>query len=302
LVVSFAFLVIVTFLIVQMIPGDPARAVAGQEATLEQVEETRHQLGLDRPIWEQFSRYLGDIFDGTLGDSFRTGTVSEMILVRLPFTLGVAIAAILITLLVSIPLGLVVAVATRGGRRPTLSLVFSWVTAIVDAVPVYVRACILVLVFALWLKLLPAGGAQEQSSYVLPIAALAVGPICSVARVVRREAETVLEADYVRTLRGWRLPPWKIHLKYVLPSLLTSTLTMSGLMLTGMIGGALVMETVFAWPGLGIGVVQAILVKDFPMVQGSILVLGMMAVTINLLVDVFLAVVDPKMLREGKSQ
>jgi peptide/nickel transport system permease protein len=289
-------------MIVQLIPGDPARAVAGQEATVEQVERVRHQLGIDQPIAVQFARYVGDIFDGTLGDSYRTGTVSELVMLRMPYTLGVALSAIAVTLVLAIPLGLMVAVLTRGGRRRGLAQAFSWTTALIDAVPVYVRASLLVIVFALGLRVLPAGGAQSQASYVLPITALAIGPACSLARVVRREAESILEADFVRTLRGWRLPPWKVYLKYVTPTLLTSALTMSGLMLTGMIGGALVMETVFSWPGLGTGVVQAILVKDFPVVQGTILVLGMIAVVINLSVDVVLAVVDPKILKDGRSQ
>ncbi|MDR2566738.1 MAG: ABC transporter permease [Bifidobacteriaceae bacterium] len=301
LVVSFAFLAVVTFSIVQLIPGDPARAIAGNEATVEQLAEVRRDLGLDQPIATQFGNYLAGIFDGTLGRSYRTGTVAELISVRIPYTLGVALPAIVVTFLVAIPLGLGVAVATQGGRRRRLGVVFSWITAAVDAVPVYVRAALLVLVFALSLKWLPAGGAQTQAAYVLPITALAIGPICSLSRVARREAEVALEADFVRTLRGWRLPARRIHIKYIAPTLLTSVLTMSGMMLAGMIGGALVMESVFSWPGLGTGVVQAILVKDFPVVQGTILVLGMVAVVVNLVVDIALAVIDPKLLKDGRS-
>jgi peptide/nickel transport system permease protein len=300
--VSFAFLTVVTFCIVQLIPGDAARAVAGQEASVEQVEIVRHRLGLDRPVLEQFGSYVASIFNGTLGDSYRTGTVAELISVRVPYTMGVALPSIVIALLLSVPLGMSVAVATRGGRHRILGAVFSWVTAAIDAIPVYVRASLLVILFALILKWLPAGGAHTSTAYILPITALSIGPVCSLARVVRREASSLLEADFVRTLRGWRLPNWKLLLKYVTPALLTSALTMSGIMLTGMIGGALVMERVFSWPGLGTSVVQAILVKDFPVVQGTILVLGMIAVLVNIAVDIALAAIDPKVLSDGRQQ
>lgn len=294
LLLSFAFLVVVTFSIVLLIPGDAARAAAGPDASLEVVEATRQSLGLNEPVWRRFLNYVGDIFSGTLGTSFRVGTVGEQIAVRAPYTLIVAGSAILITLILAFVLGVGVTVLTRDGRRAWLAQVFSWVTAVVDAIPVYVRGTLLIIVFALSLGMLPAGGAQQPSSFVLPIVALAIGPVCSLSRIVRREADSALQANYIRTTDGWRLAGRTVYLKYLLPNVVTAALTLSGLMLSGMIGGALVMEQVFSWPGLGTSVVNAIITRDYPVIQGTILVLGMVAVIINILIDVALAAVDPR--------
>ncbi len=153
-------------------------------------------------------------------------------------------------------------------------------------------------VFAVTLAVLPPAYSKNHvgTSFVLPVVALAIGPICTVARVVRRETAVVLEQDYMRTAKGWRLSALPLYAKYALPNLLTSTLTLSGLILTSMIGGAIIIETVFAWPGLGRGVVQAIANKDYPLIQGIILVLGILAAVLTLLVDVILGAIDPRTL------
>lgn len=294
IVLAFCVLVIMTFLIVQLIPGDAARAIAGNDATIEQVDAMREQLGLNAPLWEQFMTYVQNVFSGTLGESYRVGTVGKQIALRAPYTMTVAGLSIIITLASALILGITVAVLTREGRRRWLDIAFSWITAVVDAIPVYVRATLLIILLALQMKLLPAGGAQTASSFVLPVLALSIGPVCSLSRVVRREAESILEADFIRTTQGWRLSQTLVNIKYVLPNVMTSALTMSGLMLSGMIGGALVMEKVFSWPGLGTSVVDAIIGRDYPVVQGTILVLGMMAVLINTVVDVVLAIIDPR--------
>jgi peptide/nickel transport system permease protein len=135
-----------------------------------------------------------------------------------------------------------------------------------------------------------------SASFVLPIAAIVIGPICTVSRVVRRETAVVLDNDYLRTARGWRLPAWKRYVKWALPNLLTSTLTVSGLVLTGLIGGAVVIESVFALPGLGSGIIKAILDRDYPLIQAMVIVIGMIAALINLLVDILLGLIDERTL------
>ncbi len=162
-------------------------------------------------------------------------------------------------------------------------------------------ATLLVVLFALGIGLLPIfppafSVRAGASAFVLPIAALVVGPICTISRVVRRETAVVLENDYIRTARGWRLRPVALYLKYALPNLLTTTLTLSGLVLSGMIGGALIIESVFALPGLGTGIIKAILDRDFPVIQGMVLVIGMIAALINLFVDVLLGLIDSRTL------
>lgn len=302
LILAISALVLLTFFLVQLVPGDPARIAAGVEASTEDVEVARKRLGLDQPLLVQLFRYVIGLFTGDLGTSFRTGeAVSEIIGVRFPYTLSLALFAITVALIFAISLGLAVAGLTRGNRNRWLDVGFSWVTATVQTIPIYVVGAILVLIFAVSLMLLPAGGAASPASFVLPVAALSFAPACSIARVVRREAASVLEQDYMRTARGWRIPLFAQYAKYALPNLLASTLTLSGLILGSMLGGSIIIERVFAWPGLGNGIIEAILERDYPVIRGIIFVVGSMAVLLNILIDFVLASLDPRILRSGKA-
>ncbi|MET7330927.1 ABC transporter permease [Nonomuraea sp. NPDC005650] len=302
LVVIFIALLVVSFLIVQLIPGDPAVGVAGANADLADVQRVRAELGLDRPIWERFLVYAGGVFSGDLGTSFMyRQPVETIIMNRLPFTATIAVTGIVVVLLVAVPLGMVIGVLTRGGRRRWLDVAFGVVTGFLDSIPGYIMASFLVVMFALGIGLVPLfppayaprfGGA----SFVLPVAAIVIGPICTISRVVRRETAVVLDTDYMRTARGWRLPAFRRHVRWALPNLLTTTLTLSGLILTGMIGGAIIIESVFALPGLGSGIIKAILDRDYPVIQGMVLVIGMIAALVNLLVDVLLGLIDQRTL------
>jgi len=299
LLVSVLVLVVVTFLIIQLIPGDPALAVAGPDASAADVERVRTELGLDLPLWQQFADYVGGLLRGDLGNSFTWGVpVSTILANRLPFTISIALVAMAIVLVVAVPLGMAVSVLTRGGRRKPLDLGFGVVTGFLSSVPGYVIATLLVVVFAITLGIVPPAYSSQAgfASFPLPIIALAIGPACTVARVVRREMSAVLEQDYIRTARGWRLRPSRIYLRYALPNLLTTTLTLSGLILAGMFGGTIVIESVFAWPGLGSGVIAGILNRDYPVIQGIVLVIGLLATAVNLVVDIALALIDPRSL------
>ncbi len=299
LVLTLVVLIVVTFLIVPLIPGDPAVAAAGPDASQAQIAAVRAELGLDRPMTEQFASYLGGLLHGDLGTSFRlSASVSDIIAARLPYTVGISLIAIVLVLVVAVPLGMAVGILTRGGRRRWLDVTFGFGTGLVAAIPPYVMATLLVVVFAVTLDLLPPAYSRNHpgTSFVLPVLALSIGPVCTIARVVRRETAVVLEQDYLRTARGWRLRAARLYGKYAMPNLLTSTLTLSGLILASMLGGAIIVETVFSWPGLGLGVVQAIIAKDYPVIQGIILVLGMVAALLTLLVDVLLGLVDPRTL------
>jgi peptide/nickel transport system permease protein len=294
--------VLVTFLIVQLIPGDPAVALAGGDATTTEIELLRTRLGLDLPVWQQFVAYVANLAQGDLGMSFQYNQpVAEIIGNRLPFTATIALVGIVIVLLVAVPVGMVVGVQTRGGRRRWLDTLFGAITGLLDSVPGYVMATILVILFALGIGLLPVlppaySERVGAAAFVLPVTAHVIGPICTISRVVRRETGVVLENDYMRTARGWRLKSVALYLKYALPNLLTTTLTLSGLILSGMLGGALIIESVFALPGLGTGIIKAILDRDFPVIQGMVLVLGMVAALVNLLVDILLGLIDSRTL------
>lgn len=301
LAVNVALLVIVTFLIVQLIPGDPAVAIAGENANLEQVEMVRVQLGLDQPFPVQFLNYLTGVVQGDFGDSYRYRVPAlDVVMAAVPYTLSITIPAVLLLLVVGITAGMAVGVATRGDRRRFLGTSFNVVTGFVSSVPVYVQATALVVVFAVWLRALPPAYSQAydlSQAAILPVLSLTLGGACAVARVVRRETAVILEQDYMRTARGWRLPALTLYAKHMLPNLLTTALTLSGIILTALLGSALITEAVFAWPGLGGVIVQAIAIdKDYPVIRAAVFVIGLISLVITLVIDVILGIIDPRTL------
>ncbi len=299
LILTFFVAIVVTFVAILLIPGDPALLAAGPDATLDQIQRVREAMGLERPVWERFVEYVGGVLVGNFGTSFSiSAPVIDIVLARLPFTLMLAGVAITVVLLVALPLGVTVGALTRNGRRPWLDSVFGFVTSLFIAIPPYVKATLLVVLFAIWLSVFPPAYSRNNvgASLVLPVLALALGPISSIARVARRETAVVLGQDYVRTARGWRLSQSKIYLKYVLRNSLTSALTLSGIILAGMIGGAVIVETIFNWPGMGLAVVNALINRDYPLIQGLILFLTMASAVLILLVDTILGIIDPRTL------
>jgi peptide/nickel transport system permease protein len=259
------------------------------------VAARRQQLGLDLPLWQQYGRYIRGLASGDLGQSMGSDLpVAQIIGERLPETVRLALLAFGVVMLVAIPLGLAMAVLTNGGRHRGAELGFTAGTGVFAAVPEFLLAVGLVVVFAVGLRVLPVAGRAGPASYILPVLALAIGPAAALARIVRVEALTVLGTDYLRTARAKRLPPRLLYLRHALPNLLTSTLTIGGLLLTGLIAGSILVETVFAWPGLGSTIVQSILAKDYPLVQGIVLTYGFAVLLVNLLVDILLGVLDPR--------
>ncbi|MDR6989144.1 peptide/nickel transport system permease protein [Paenarthrobacter nitroguajacolicus] len=296
-ILSVFLLVTLTFLIVPLIPGDPARAIAGTDATPDTLARLRETMGLDQPMPVRFLDYVSSLMQFDLGTSFRfNDPVTAIIASKLPYTAQLAFTAIIVVLLVSTSTGMAVGILTRGGRRRWLDLLFGNVAGFLASLPGYVTATLLVVAFAIMVPIFPAGGADSISALVLPTLALALGPTCAVARVVRQETATVLEQDYMRTARGRRLPPMRLYLRHALPNLLTSTLTLTGLILASLLGGAIIIETVFNYPGLGNEIIQAIIYRDYPVIQGIIVVVGLIATILNLLVDVVLGIIDPRTL------
>lgn len=297
LALSLTLLVVLTFLIVPLIPGDPAVAILGPDATPDAIAALRERLHLDSPLWEQFVLYLQGLATFDLGESFRySSPVTTTIATKLPYTATVAFGAIAVVILVAIPLGMLIGVLTRGGRRPWLASGFGAVAGFFASFPAYVAGTLLIVVFAIGLKVLPAGGATAPGAFVLPIAALAIGPTFAVARVVRQETFGVLAQDYMRTARGRRISTARLYLRHALPNLMASTLTLTGLILAGLLGGAVIIETVFSLPGLGMEVVQAIIYRDYAVIQGIVLTVGAIAIAINLVIDVLLGMIDPRTL------
>jgi len=295
LLVSLWVVITAAFGMIHLIPGDPVRAALGPAAPAELVQARRAALGLDDPLWQQYLNYLHHLVTGEFGTSTLSGLpVAEVIGDRLPATGELALASFILAILVSVPLGLAMAVVTRNGRRRPAELAFTSTSAILAALPEFLVAVGLVYVFSVTLGWAPVAGRSGPDSYVLPVLALAIGPAAVLARIVRVETLAVLQADYIRTARAKRLPSRLIYLKHALPNALTATITLGGLILGGLIAGTVLVENVFAWPGLGSTIVSSILAKDYPVVQGIVLIYGIGVLLINLVVDIALALLDPR--------
>ena len=295
LLVSVWVLVTLAFAMIHLVPGDPVRAALGPSAPAELVEARRAALGLDAPLWRQYLDYLGGLLTGDLGASILNGRpVADLLSQSLPATLEIALLAFVFTIVVAIPLGTVMAVLTRGGRGRRTELAFTSTTVVVGAIPEFLLAVGLVYLFAVKLDLLPIATRGGIDSYVLPVIALGLAPALVMARILRVEMLTVLGQDYIRTARAKRLPFWRVALQHALPNALTAVLTLAGLLVSGMVAGTVLVETVFAWPGLGSSIVESILAKDYPVVQAIVLVYGVGVLLVNLLVDVALVLIDPR--------
>ncbi|MFI9551050.1 ABC transporter permease [Nonomuraea endophytica] len=299
--VSLWVLVTAAFLMIHLIPGDPVRGALGLTAPVELIRERRAALGLDDPLWTQYLDFLRGLVTGDLGTSMVSNMpVAQTIGERLPETVKLALPAFALVLAAAIPIGLVMAVLTRGGRRRAGELAFTSTSVFLAAIPEFLLAVGLVYAFAVQLPWFPVAGRGGLISYVLPVLALAVAPAAILSRIVRVELLSVLGDDYIRTARAKRLTARLVYLRHALPNALTATLTVAGLTLTAMVVGTVLVENVFAWPGMGSTIVESILQKDYPMVQGVVLVYGAGVLLVNLLVDVLLAVLDPRSaIKEG---
>lgn len=295
LLVSLWILVTAAFLMIHLIPGDPVRTALGPTASAELVAAKRESLGLNDPLPVQYIDYLRGLLVGDFGTSIQSSLPAiDVITVRLPATASLALLAFVFAVVISVPLGVIMAVATRRGRRRKLELGFATSSVLVSAIPDFLLGVALVAVFGVSLGWLPIAGRSGPESYILPVIALSLGPAAVLARIVRVEMLGVLEADFVRTARAKRLPAWRIHLTHALPNAVTAALTLGGLLLGSLVVGTVLVENVFAWPGLGSTIVSAIQTKDYPMVQATVLVYGAGVLIINTVVDAVLAALDPR--------
>jgi len=300
LLVSLWVLVTASFAMIHLIPGDPVRGALGPTAPADLVDARRHSLGLDEPLLTQYWQFLKGLSHGDLGTSiYSQQPVADVVAQRLPATLTLAVLAFVVAVGVSIPLGAMMGVLTRRGHGRRTELAFTTTSVVVSTIPDFLIGVGLVFVFGVHLEWLPVAGNDTPSAYVLPVIALAVGPAAILARIVRVEMVAVLEADFVRTARAKRLPARTVYLGHALPNAVTAALTLCGLILGAMVAGTVLVENVFAWPGLGSTIVSSILTKDYPVVQAIVLVYGLGVLVTNTVVDVALALLDPRsMIRE----
>jgi peptide/nickel transport system permease protein len=288
------------FLVLRLSPGDPGATLAGPDATPEAVEAARHQLGLDRPLVEQYGDWIGGVVTGDLSTSFVNGAeVSEIVSRGIGNTGMLALCALLLALLLAFPLGVAGAVVRRGWLRTLLA----GVNVLMLAVPTYVTGVVLVLVFAVGLRLLPPGGyvsffddpVESIQFLVLPSICLALPAAAVLARFLTASLQRAVREEYyfaarMRGLRGRRL-----LVRHGLPNSVGPVVTVLGIQIGNLLGGAVIVEGVFAWPGLGQAMVRAAEARDYPVVQALLLLAVAVFIVLQLLSDVVYAAIDPRM-------
>jgi peptide/nickel transport system permease protein len=289
-VITLLGVVLVMVLLVRALPGDAARVIAGLQATPEQVEQVRLSLGLDQPVPVQYWRYVVNLAQGSLGTSARFGTtVLSEIGHRLPYTIVLAICGTFFGAIFGIALG--VLAATHKGR---------WVDAFGSmlgvagiSMPVYWLGILLIVLFSVQLRWLPIGGAEGLASLVMPTITLGVFSMAVVSRMTRSTMLDTLDQDYVRTVRAKGVAEW-VAVRHALRNAFIPILTVIGLQFGTLLGGAVLTETVFSWPGIGQLLVQSINNRDFPLVQGIVFVFAAMFIALNIVTDLLYSVVDPR--------
>ena len=283
--------VLIVLLSMELIPGDPVALMLGEFATPESIAATRAELGLDRPLVVRYVEYVLDVVRGDLGTSIKDNRpVATMIGETLPATAQLAGAAVLLSVLVGVPLG-VVSAARPGGILDNLVRVVSLAGL---SMPVFWTGLVFIVFFSVTLGWFPVAGRGTLRHLVLPSVTLALPSIAILARMTRASLLEVLQEDYVRTARSKGLSRRSLLYKHALRNALIPVVTALGLQLGQMLGGAVLTETVFSWPGLGRLTVFAIFNRDFVLVQGVVLVLATVYVSVNLLVDLSYGLFDPR--------
>lgn len=285
------------FLLIHLVPGDPVEVMLGESASVADRDALRTALGLDRPLATQYLNYLQGLLQLDLGNSlhFRR-PVAELLLERLPATLLLAAVTLVFTLGISIPLGILAAVR-KDTAVDTGAMTFSLLGV---SVPNFWLGPLLILVFSLWLGWFPVSGRDGFSSVILPALTLATGLAAILSRMVRSSMLEVLGEDYMRTAHAKGLPQSAILLHHGLRNALLPVITLLGLQLGALLAGAVITETVFSWPGIGLLTIEAIQTRDYPVVQACVLLISVGYVFINLLTDIAYAGIDPR-IRLGES-
>jgi len=282
----------VVFSLLRLLPGDPAVVIAGPQATAADVIRIRQQLGLTQPIWQQYVSFMGRLAHGDLGQSTRTGApVVQEIFARVPFTAVLATTSLLIAVTVGVTAGVIA--ATR--RNTSTDLGISGSAVFGASMPTYWLGLMLIIVFAVHFRMFPAGGSDRGAiSLVLPAITLALFSTGLIARQTRSAMLEVLGQDFVRTARAKGAARTAVLIRHALRNALLPIVTVIGLQFGTLLGGAVLTESIFFWPGVGRLLVDSIGSRDYPVVQGVVLLLSLSFIAINLITDLLYAYVDPR--------
>ena len=283
--------VTVVFSFIHLVPGDPILAMVGERAQPADIAKLREQLGLNDPLHLQYFRYLSRLVRGDLGVSLHTGKpVIKTIIQRYPATIKLALASLLLALIISIPLG-VVSATHRNSTVDHLSMVSALLGI---SMPNFWLGPLLIILFSIKLNLLPVSGSEGWSHLILPAITLGTAMTALLTRMVRSTMLEELGQDYIRTARAKGLPERVVIYKHALKNALIPVVTIVGLQFGTLLTGAIITETIFAWPGLGRLTIQAISQRDYPLVQGCILMISLTYILVNLATDLIYTILDPR--------
>ncbi|KXH84073.1 glutathione ABC transporter permease GsiC [Sporosarcina sp. HYO08] len=282
---------ILIFLFVHMIPGDPARLVAGEDATLEDVELVRKELGLDKPLHEQYINYMANLVKGDLGTSLKTKRpVTEEVFERFMPTFWLTFWSMVWAVVIGLIIGVVS--ATKRNKWQDYLGMFGAVSGL--SLPSFWLGLMLIQLFAVTLGWFPSGGMESWKSYILPSFTLGTGVAAVVARFTRSSLMDVLKEDYIRTGRSKGLSEGKVVWGHGLRNAMIPVVTMTGLQFGFLLGGSVVIETVFSWPGLGKLLIDSVAYRDYPVIQAEMLIFALEFILINLIVDLLYGVLNPQ--------
>ncbi len=289
--------VTLVFCLIHLVPGDPVDAMLGETALPAQRQDLREALGLDRPLGEQYLRFLGGLARGDLGTSYRYSTpVRDLVVERYPATVQLTLAAMLVAIAIALPAGVLAAVRPR----TWVDHASSGFALLGVSIPNFWLGPMLILVFAIWLDWLPVSGRGGLASLVLPAVTLGTAMAGILARMTRSSLLEELGADYIRTARAKGLREPAVVLRHGLRNALVPIVTLLGLQFGALLAGSVITETIFAWPGLGKLLMDAIQARDYPVVQGVVLAIALSYVAVNFLTDLVYAWADPT-IRLGES-
>ncbi|HMQ79058.1 MAG TPA: ABC transporter permease [Ignavibacteria bacterium] len=283
----------VTFSLMYVIPGDPARLMLGQRADIASIDAVRKQLGLDDPLYVQYGRFMIKAVQGDLGRSYSSNRdVLTTIIETFPATAVLAVSALILSSIIGILIGVISSV-----RPYTFADNFSMLVALFGiSFPPFALGLIMALVFGAWLKWFPISGYINNGMIylVLPMLTLALRPLAIIARLTRSSMLDVLGQDYVRTARAKGVNEWKVIIKHALRNALNPVITTISAWLAALLGGTFFIEYIFNWPGIGLLAINSILSLDFPMIQGTVLFTAVIFIIVNMIVDIVYAFLDPK--------
>ncbi len=287
--------IIITFVLMYIIPGDPVVSMVGERFDESRIEELRNELHLNEPLWKQFLVYMGNVIQGDFGRSFITDRpVMEDLLDKLPNTAMLAAAAMFFAVLIGVGIGII------SSLRPNTILdrgIMIFALAGIST-PVFWLGLMLALFFGVYLQWLPPTGFGGLEYLILPAITLGLRSAAYLARITRASMLDVLNKDYIRTARSKRLPEWKVVLKHALPNAFIPVITVIGTDFGSYLSGAVLTESIFGWPGIGRFALDAILKRDFPVIQGTVLFMAIVFICANLVVDILYGVIDPRIRAE----